>query len=70
MSPMPQRPRVSLISVALLGVALLGYQPARQTALAVLRFPLTAANALTSILVTLPRLPSLTRENAALRAES
>ena len=62
-----QPSRTVLIS-ALLIASLAFHDPLRRAALTALRLPLTAARTLLAILVALPRLPSLTQENASLRS--
>ena len=57
------------MSALLLGAVLVLHEPLRNVTLSVLRFPFAVVNACTTILITLPHLPALTHENAALRAE-
>lgn len=66
---MRHRPRVWILSAALLGVALLVHEPLRRGALTVLRLPFSALRFIAAALVVLPRLPSLTHERAALSAD-
>ena len=65
---MPQSLRATLLS-ALLVVALLLHAPLRHAALILLRLPFTLVKGTVQVLVTLPRLPGLVHENAALRDE-
>ena len=55
--------------VALLACAALVQPPVRQATLSALRFPFTLTKALVKVLSSLAALPSLTEENAQLRAE-
>jgi rod shape-determining protein MreC len=66
---MRRAPRVALIGALFLGAVLVFHEPIRGGTLSFLRFPFTVAKACVSLLLTLPRLPSLTRENASLRSE-
>ena len=61
--------RVRLVSVLLVGAALIFLHPLRQGTLTLLRLPFTVVKGGVAILLTLPRLPALTRENAELRAQ-
>ena len=62
-------PRLLVIGALAVGAVLVLHEPVRRSTLAVLRFPFTVATTGVHVLIALPRLPSLTRENAALRAE-
>lgn len=62
-------PRVRFISVLLLGAALVLQEPVRRSVFVLLRFPFTFTKASVVALLTLPRLPALTEENARLRTE-
>ena len=55
--------------ILLVGAVLLAHEPARDTALAILRLPFTLLTQAVGILMTLPRVPSLQHENERLRAE-
>lgn len=59
--------RVSLISVLLLGTVVVLQEPLRRSTLTVLRFPFTLIKAAVSLVVTLPQLPSLTKDHERLR---
>ena len=61
--------RVPLISVLLLGTCLVLQEPLRRNTLTVLRFPFTLLKAVVSLIVTLPRLPSLASDHERLRIE-
>ena len=65
---MRQSSRSVLLSV-LLVAALLLHAPLRYLALLILRLPFTLVKGTVQVLITLPRLPGLTSENAALRDE-
>lgn len=65
---MRQPPRALLISALLLGAAVAAPQPVRSGLLSALRLPLTVLKTGVAILVNLPSLPALARENAMLRA--
>ena len=62
-------PRLLVIGALSVGAVLVLHEPVRRSTLAVLRFPFSVATTGVNILLNLPRLPSLTRENATLRAE-
>ena len=64
----PRSSRLLLLS-ALLGAVLIVHRPYRYAALTVLRLPFTVVKGGVGILVALPQLPTLSRENAALRSE-
>ena len=61
--------RARLVSVLLVGAALVVLDPLRHGALTLLRLPLTVVQGGGTILLTLPRLPALARENADLRTQ-
>ena len=60
--------RAHLVSVLLVGAALVFLDPLRQGTLTLLRFPFTVVKGGVAILLALPRLPALARENVELRA--
>ena len=62
-------PRARLVSLLVVGGSLAFLEPLRHSALAVLRLPFVLAKTGLAILVELPRLPSLARENAGLTAQ-
>ncbi|MBI2104241.1 MAG: rod shape-determining protein MreC [Candidatus Omnitrophica bacterium] len=62
-------PRARLVSAVLVGAALIFLDPLRQSALTVLRLPFLIAKTGVAVLISLPQLPSLARQNDALRAE-
>jgi len=64
----PRFSREFLVSLSVLAVLLLFQAPVRHVALSFLRFPFTVVNTSVKIVVGLPRLPSLARENAELRS--
>ena len=66
---MRHRPRVGVLSAALLGVALVCHEPFRHGVLTVLRLPFSALRFFSEVLIVLPRAPSLTQERARLSAE-
>ena len=57
------------MSAFLIGALLACHAPLRRGSLTILRFPFTFATACLRVIVTLPQLPSLGSENAALRAQ-
>ena len=57
------------MSALLLGAVLVLHEPIRHQVLVIVRFPFTLTQALVATLVTLPRLPVLSRENAALQSQ-
>lgn len=57
------------MSALLAGTSLVFHEPLRRGTLTVLRLPFTILRTGVRILLTLPQLPSLTHENAALRSE-
>ena len=57
------------MSALLLGASLVFHEPVRRSVLTVLRFPFTVTTTCVRILIALPRLPALTRENAALHSD-
>lgn len=61
--------RLSLISALLLSALCVFQEPVRRSTLAFLRFPFALVKAAVSLIVVLPRLPSLTTDNDRLRAE-
>ena len=61
--------RISLISALLLGAVCVFQEPVRRSTLAVLRFPFALVKAAVSLVVVLPRLPSLAADHDRLRAE-
>jgi len=61
--------RLSLIGALLLGAVCIFQEPVRRSTLAFLRFPFALVKAAVSLIVVLPRLPSLTTDNNRLRAE-
>lgn len=61
--------RVVLISALLLGAVCVLQEPVRRSTLAVLRFPFALIKGAVSLVIVLPRLPSLSAENARLRAD-
>ena len=61
--------RTVLISTLLIAASLAFHDPLRRGAFIIFRLPFTATRTLLAVLVTLPRLPSLTQENASLRSE-
>lgn len=58
-----------LLSACGVGALLFLHEPARHTAIAVIRFPLTVANAGLGILLAIPRLPALLHDREQLQAE-
>ena len=66
---MPSPPRTFLTGSLLVAIILVLHEPLRGAALTVLRLPFTLTTAAVHVLLTLPRVPSLSRENASLRAE-
>lgn len=62
-----QRPRISHIVIALVGVLAVFYTPARFSLYTIFRLPLTFVKHALQIVVTLPRLPALSTENTTLR---
>ena len=62
-------PRPFLMSALLMGAVLVLHEPMRRNILLILRFPFRVVTAGLATLVTLPRLPSLTRENGSLHSE-
>jgi rod shape-determining protein MreC len=66
---MRSRPQAFLAGSLAAAAVLVFHEPLRGAALALLRSPFTLITTAAHILLTLPRLPSLSRENAALRAE-
>jgi rod shape-determining protein MreC len=61
--------RVSLISALLLGAVCVLQEPVRRSTLAFLRFPFALIKGALSLIIVLPRLPSLTADNERLRAD-
>ena len=61
--------RVLFISALLLGAVCVFQAPVRRSTLAVLRFPFTLIRGVVSLVLLLPRLPSLASENDRLRAD-
>ena len=61
--------RVVFISALLLGAVCVFQAPVRRSTLAVLRFPFTLVKGAVSLVMVLPRLPSLAAENERLRAD-
>ena len=61
--------RLLVLGALAVGAVLVLHEPVRRSTLAVLRFPFAVATTGVQILVNVPRIPSLTRENASLRAE-
>ncbi len=59
--------RATIVTALLVGTFLVFHEPFRHGALTLFRLPLTFLTTCTSVLLTLPRLPALTRENAELR---
>jgi len=66
---MSSPPRTLLTGSLFIAVVLALHQPLRGAALTVLRLPFTLTTTAVRVLLTLPRLPSLSRENASLRSE-
>jgi rod shape-determining protein MreC len=66
---MRRLPRGSLASAVLITLLLVLHDPVRHAVLAVLRFPFALLTRCVAVLAVLPRLPDLSRENAALQAE-
>jgi rod shape-determining protein MreC len=64
-----RRQKVLLVAVCF-GAAVAFHQPLRRVVVRVFRFPLVVLQSALSIIVQLPRLPSLGQENQALREES
>lgn len=62
-------PRAQLLSVVLLGGALVFHEPIRQGAFSLLRLPFSLLRMGVRVLLAVPRLPSLAREHADLQAE-
>ena len=62
-----QRPRIALISIALISAVAVFHAPLRYSLYTIFRFPLTLAKTTLQIFVTLPRLPALSQENSRLR---
>src|SRR3989338_3885326 len=65
----PVSARALLASVLAISVIAVFIDPVRRFTFAAFRFPFTAAKTCVDILVTLPRLPSLTSENSSLRSK-
>ena len=61
-------PRGFLLSVLLLGTVLIWHRSVGRGVLAALRVPFRVVKTVVTIVVTLPRLPALTRENTTLRS--
>lgn len=59
--------RATIVTVLLVGTLLVFHEPFRHAARTLFRLPLTVLTACTSVLLTLPRVPALARENAELR---
>jgi len=64
-----RRSRVLALNILLLAGVLVLQEPVRRNALVLLRLPFTLTAGTLRVLITLPRLPSLSRENERLRAE-
>ena len=61
--------RLLVIGAFAVGAVLVFHEPVRRSTLAGLRFPFTVATTGVWTLISLPRLPSLARDNASLRSE-
>ena len=62
-------PRLLVLGALAVGAVLVLHDPVRRNTLAVLRFPFTVVTTAVDVFRELPRLPSLARDNSALRAE-
>ena len=64
----PRSPRLVILST-LLAIVLIGHRPYRYAILTVLRLPFTVVRGGVGVLIALPQLSSLSKENAMLRSE-